>query len=256
MCYATLLQYVPLQCYQSRYNEHVQDLEYKAHDKNFQCQLYSFISKSKDPKVIISNRLGLKVETMKAMHKHVRVTWYSRIVQYLPGHRWSYPSSLRSLGSCLRGSPSVRPSSSTRPRRRRSSSFGMPCASRSFGHAPSGSCCHAAAGIWEQPAKSNSSSCVDWLNACRRCGAPSAPWVSLSKHLECFVRINLSKTHLDYKTWRIVKVSSNSYDSFTNLNSDNIQQRQISTHRKYKKTLQHVSLRGTDRNLPSSSWAT
>ena len=54
---------------------------------------------------------------MKAMHKHVRVTWNSRIEmyrEYLPDHCWSYPSSLPSLGSCLHGSPSVRPYPATK----------------------------------------------------------------------------------------------------------------------------------------------
>ena len=74
-----------------------------------------------------------------------------------------------------------------------SSSFGMPSALCSFGHAPSGSCCQAAAGISEHPRKFNSSSRGDWLNAPSKSAAPSAPFVSPSKHLQCFVRINLLK---------------------------------------------------------------
>ena len=40
----------------------------------------------------------------------------------------------------------------------------------------------------------NSSSCVHWLKASNKSAAPSAPFVSVSKHLQCFVRNNLSKT--------------------------------------------------------------
>ena len=126
---------------------------------------------------------------------------HRRIQQYLPDLRWS-SSSLPSVGSCLHGSPSVRPSSSPRSRRRRSSSSGMPTAARSFGQAPSGSCCQAAAGILEHSLKFNTSSRDDWLNACRRSAAPSAPFVSVSKHLQCFVRKNLSKARRDRDTWR------------------------------------------------------
>ena len=121
--------------------------------------------------------------------------------QYLPHHRWS-SSSLPSLGSCLYGSPSVRPSSSPWPRRRRSSSSRMPRALRSFGRAPSGTFCHAPAGICEKPLKFKSSSCVDWLNAWSRSAAPSAPWVPVPKHLQCFVKNNLSKAPRDYDKCR------------------------------------------------------
>ena len=174
-------------------NEHIQDLEYKARDTSFQCQLVS--SQKQRPE---SNHiwLGLKVKTMKTMHKHVHVTSNSRIQQYLPNHRWSDPSSLPSLGSCLHGSPSVRPSTCSRPLRRRSSSSGMPFAEHSFGQAPSGSCCQAPFGICEQPSKNNPSSCVEWLNAWSKSAAPSAPWVPLTKHLQCFVSIDPSKRSL------------------------------------------------------------
>ena len=53
--------------------------------------------------------------------------------------------------------------------------------------------CHAPAGICEQPAKSNSSSSGDWLNAWSKSAATSAPWVPSLKHLQCFARGNLFK---------------------------------------------------------------
>ena len=114
--------------------------------------------------------------------------------------------------------PSVRPSSSPWPRRRRSSSFGMPGAFRSFGQAPSGSWCQAAKGIWEHSLKFNDSSSGEWLNASTKSAAPSAPFVSLLKHLQCFVRINLSKTrwNSDKRRYQIHHLKLN-----------NLQQRQI-----------------------------
>ena len=75
-----------------------------------------------------------------------------------------------------------------------SSSFGMPFAHRSFGQAPSGSCCQAAAAICERLPKCNPSSCVDWLKACRRSSAPCAACVGRPK--------DLSKTQWDCDTWR------------------------------------------------------
>ena len=71
-----------------------------------------------------------------------------------------------------------------------------------FSHLAPCSFCQAPAGIWEQSVKSNSSSSVDWLKACRRSAAPSAPFVCLLKHLQCFVRIDLSKTLWDYDKCR------------------------------------------------------
>ena len=53
--------------------------------------------------------------------------------------------------------------------------------------------CHAAAGICEQLAKYKSSSCVDWLKAWSKSAAPSAPWASSLKHLQCFGSIDLLK---------------------------------------------------------------
>ena len=53
--------------------------------------------------------------------------------------------------------------------------------------------CHAAAGIRGQKLRSNSSSRDDWLKVSSKSAAPSAPFVSWWKHLQCFVRINLSK---------------------------------------------------------------
>ena len=119
------------------------------------------------------------------------------------------------------------------------------------------SSCHAAAGICEQSEKFNSSSRDDWLNACRRSSAPSAPFVSPLKHLRCFVRINRSKRRWDRDKCRYIiqQVNSNLYDNFTNLtmllDSNNFQQR----HGENKKTFNHFSLRGTMWNLPSSSLA-
>ena len=104
-----------------------------------------------------------------------------------------------------------------------SSSFGMPRASHSFGQAPSGTFCHAPVGICEHIVKSKFSSCVDWLKASSKSAAPSAPWVSLSKHLQCFVRNNLSKACWDSDKCRCtiylkpMQVNSDSYDNFTNL---------------------------------------
>ena len=57
--------------------------------------------------------------------------------------------------------------------------------------------CQAPAGISEQSMKSNSSSNGDWLKASSKSAAPCVPCVSLLKHLQCFVRINLSKTRSD-----------------------------------------------------------
>ncbi len=199
-----MLQYLSLQWYQSQQLQHALLMNtYKAYGTKFQCQLVSSQKQKTRKYIIISNRLGLKVKTMKTMHKHVRVTSNSCIQHYLPDH-WPYPSSLPSLGSCLHGSPSVRPSSSPRPQRRRSSSSGM-LGAHSFGQAPSGSCCQAAGGIWEHALKLNSSSSGDWLNACRRSGAPSAPFVSVSKHLQRFVRINRLKGCWDCDTCRYTK---------------------------------------------------
>ena len=45
--------------------------------------------------------------------------------------------------------------------------------------------------------KSNSSSSGEWLNASSKSAAPSAPWVSSLKHLQCFVSIDLSQKHLE-----------------------------------------------------------
>ena len=105
--------------------------------------------------------------------------------------------------------------------RRRSSSCGMPPANPSFRQAPSGSCCHAPAGIWEQPVKSNFSSSDDWLNAWSKSAAPSAPFVSLLKHLsESICRIYLGTT-----------TSAGNYP-IHHLNSCNFQQTQINTRRK------------------------
>ena len=169
---------------------------------------------------------------MKTMHKHVPVTSNSRIRQYLPHHRWS-SSSLPSLGSCLHGSPSVRPSTSPRPRIRRSPSS----APGSFGQAPSGTFCHAAAGIWLQPLKPKFSSCVDWLNAWSRSAAPSAPFVSVSKHLQCFVRNNLSKTPSDSDKCRYtihlkhIQVNLDSYDNFTDLYKSELGQHPTETNK-------------------------
>ena len=67
-----------------------------------------------------------------------------------------------------------------------------------FSHLAPRTFCHDAAGIWEQRLKTNSSRSDDWLKAWSKSAAPSAPWVSLSKHLQCFARINLSKTPWDY----------------------------------------------------------
>ena len=64
------------------------------------------------------------------------------------------------------------------------SSSGMPYAERSAGHAPLGTSCHAVDGIWEQYSKSNF--CRGELRkTSSRSAAPSAPLVSLLKHLEC-----------------------------------------------------------------------
>ena len=83
----------------------------------------------------------------------------------------------------------------------------------------------------------------EWLNAWSKSAAPSAPWVSLSKHLQCFVRINqdvwkatcAGTIHL-----KPMQVNPNSWDNFTNLysnlNSDNMQQRQKNTRRKQENT--------------------
>ena len=187
----------------------------------FQCQQTSFISKTKNVKVIISNRLRLKVKTIENNENNAQTCpcLNSRIQQYLPDH----PPLLPSLGSCVRGSPSVRPSSSLRPRKRRSSSSGIPRVTCSFGQAPSGSFCHAPVGIWEHLSKSNPSSCVDWLKASSKSAAPFAPFVSVSKHLQCFVKINLSKTPWDYDKCRYtihlkpIQVNLDSHDNFTNL---------------------------------------
>ena len=113
----------------------------------------------------------------------------------------------------------------------------MPSALCSFGHAPSGSCCQAAAGISEHSRKFNPSSCVDWLNASSKSAAPSAPFVSLSKHLQCFVRINLLKRCWEGdKSWYTITHPGQLQliiDNFTNLtmllNTNNFQQRQIHT---------------------------
>ena len=110
--------------------------------------------------------------------------------------------------------------------------------------------CHAAVGICEHNMKSNSSSCVHWLNASSKSAAPSAPFVSVSKHLQCFVRIKKdvgkvptpSIVHLNP-----VSVNSDSYDNFTILtmllNSCNFQQRQINTRRKQEHLQPFLSAR-------------
>ena len=64
--------------------------------------------------------------------------------------------------------------------------------------------CHAPAGIWLQPVKTNSSSSGEWLNASSKSAAPSAPFVSLLKHLQCFVRNNLSKRHWDEDKVKVI----------------------------------------------------
>ena len=72
------------------------------------------------------------------------------------------------------------------PRMRCSSSFGTPWAFQgsSAGQAREGTCCHAAAGIWEQLSKCNSSKVVNLPRYWRRSAAPSTPLLSSPKHLE------------------------------------------------------------------------
>ena len=71
------------------------------------------------------------------------------------------------------------------PRMRCSSSAGTPGAWRgsSVGQAPDGTCCHAAAGIWEQPSKANVFKVVALPRTWRRSAAPSTPLLFLPKHL-------------------------------------------------------------------------
>ena len=82
--------------------------------------------------------------------------------------------------------------------------------------------CHAPVGIWLQSWRSKFSSCVDWLNASSKSAAPSAPSVSVSKHLHCFVSIDLSKTPWDSDKCRHtihpkpLQVNTKSNDNFTN----------------------------------------
>ena len=74
---------------------------------------------------------------------------------------------------------------------------GMPGASCSAGHAPLGIRCHAVEGILEQRAKSNFSR-GEFRKTSSRSAAPSAPLVSLPKHLEC------SKGTVGIKGWQSV----------------------------------------------------
>ena len=71
------------------------------------------------------------------------------------------------------------------PRMRCSSSSGTPWAFRgsSAGQAPEGTCCHAAAGIWEQPRKSKCSKVVALPRTSSRSAAPSTPLLLLPKDL-------------------------------------------------------------------------
>ena len=135
-----------------------------------------------------------------------------------------------------------------------SSSLGMrrETDGRSFGQAPSGTCCQTAARICNSSSKSNSSSSGDWLKACRRSAAPSAPFLWFLKHLQCFVWNNLSKAPLGLRQMHVSRsfevipthtTTSQIYTIWTRTTSNN----------RDKKALKKK--RGTLRKLPSSSSA-
>ena len=109
--------------------------------------------------------------------------------------------------------------------------------------------CQASAEIFEQSKNVNSSSSIDWLKAWSKPAAPSAPFVCSLKHLQCFVRINLSKTLRDYDKCRYtihlkpIQVNSNSYDNFTDLYKSELGQHPITeTKRRWKKARKHSTI--------------
>ena len=138
-----------------------------------------------------------------------------------------------------------------------------------WSHLAPWSFCHAPAGIWLQKRRSNSSSSGDWLNASNKSAAPSAPCVSLSKHLQCFVRImseSIWRKHLGTSASAGIQSISNPSRStpthttnsqiwrcFWNRTTSNGDKKGAA---KNKKNFNHFSLRGTQRILPPSSWAT
>ena len=143
-------------------------------------------------------------------------------------------------GSCRDFNPASLQSTAS-PRSLRFSWTEMPHEYCSFGQAPLGTQCHAAAGIWEQLLKSTTSSSCEWSSAPSRSAAPS-PWSR--KHLQCLSKVKSWNNFPQKMTLTLNWEKSSKRDKYCAYSS------QYTLCKKHRNTFNHFSLlRGAHRNL-------